>query len=587
MVKFKAFFALISLAAGGINIEAQLPAAFPKNTAAHLRKDVLSRVYINPQKIVWKSDETGKFLQNAESILNPGTGQADLNKGKYLTLKSTDEYRPGLILDFGKEIQGGIEIITTINNEKKMGRIHIRFGESVSEACSNIGEKGACNDHSMRDFTLELPWLGKINVGNTGFRFLRIDLMDPNISIDIKEISAIMTFRDIPYLGSFTSNDEKLNKIWLTGAYTVQLNMQDYLWDGIKRDRLVWLGDLHPEIMTVNTVFGYNDVVPKSLDLARDLTPLPDWMNGLGSYSMWWVIIQHDWYQYQGNLKYLQEQKPYLIGLLNLLMTKIDDSGKEDLKEGRFLDWPSSANPEAIHAGLQSLMVMTFNAGAELCRVLNEPEMLVKCQEAVAKMNKHIPDPNNSKQAAALLAISGLAPAEKMNADILSKDGSHRMSTFYGYYMLIARAKAEDYQGALDNIREYRGGMLDMGATTFWEDFDIDWMKNASRIDEMVKDGQKDIHGDYGNYCYVGFRHSFCHGWASGPTSWLTRYVLGINVIEAGCKTIKLEPHLGDLQWVQGTFPTPYGVLKVNYKKLSDGKIKITFDAPKGVNVIV
>lgn len=90
-----------------------------------------------------------------------------------------------------------------------------------------------------------------------------------------KEISAILNYREIPYLGSFTCNDERLNKIWVTGAYTVHLNMQDCLWYGVKRDRLVWIGDMHPEVMTINAVFGYNNVVPKSLDLIRNLTPLP------------------------------------------------------------------------------------------------------------------------------------------------------------------------------------------------------------------------------------------------------------------------------------------------------------------------
>lgn len=33
---------------------------------------------------------------------------------------------------------------------------------------------------------------------------------------------------------------------------------------------------------------------------------------------------------------------------------------------------------------------------------------------------------------------------------------------------------------------------------------------------------------DGGAWCYVGLRHSFCHGWASGPTAWLSRHVLGI-----------------------------------------------------------
>jgi hypothetical protein len=63
--------------------------------------------------------------------------------------------------------------------------------------------------------------------------------------------------------------------------------------------------------------------------------------------------------------------------------------------------------------------------------------------------------------------------------------------------------------------------MLDLGATTFWEDFDFAWTDNAARIDELVPAGKKDVHGGYGAYCYIGFRHSLCHGWASGPTAWL------------------------------------------------------------------
>src|SRR3546814_1571775 len=109
--------------------------------------------------------------------------------------------------------------------------------------------------------------------------------------------------------------------------------------------------------MTVNTVFGYNEVVPRSLDLIRDATPLPQWMNGISSYSLWWIIIHRDWYLYHGDLEYLQEQKEYLTGLLDLLVTKIDGN-KEALDGHRFLDWPSSENPEAIHAGLPALMVM-------------------------------------------------------------------------------------------------------------------------------------------------------------------------------------------------------------------------------------
>lgn len=581
--------ALITLLLVSNNISAQqLPLPFQDGTNVKSRTSSLVYNYLTPTRIVWTSDNNSeKHVINTQSILKQGTGQADLNAGTYLKLIGDNTNKGGIILDFGKEIQGGLEIITSINNKNPAGKVRIRFGESVAETMSDIGgEGGATNDHAMRDFIVTLPWLGRLTVGDSGFRFVRIDVVDPDTEVEIKEISAAFAYRDIPYLGSFRCNDERLNQIWLTGAYTVHLNMQDYLWDAIKRDRLVWVGDLHPEVMTINAVFGYNDVVHKSLDLARDITPLPAWMNGISSYSMWWIIIHRDWYLYQGNLEYLKEQQEYMSRLLKLLSEKIDNNGKEILDGNRFLDWPSSENPEVIHAGLQSMMVMTFDAGEELSRILNDKESEKLCQSALKKLRKYVPDITSSKQAASLLSLSGLIAPKKANDEVLAQNGVHGMSTFYGYYMLNARAKAGDYKGAIDNIREYWGAMLDLGATTFWEDFDIDWMKNAARIDEVVPEGKVNVHASYGGYCYKGYRHSFCHGWASGPTTWLSRHVLGVEPLEAGCKKVRITPNLGDLDWVEGTFPTPYGIIKIKHTKQADGKIKSEIKAPEGVVVV-
>ncbi len=348
--------------------------------------------------------------------------------------------------------------------------------------------------------------------------------------------------------------------------------MQDYLWDGIKRDRLVWVGDMHPETSTIAAVFGYNEVVPKSVDLSRDITPLPQWMNGISAYSMWWIIIHRDWYYHNGDLNYLKEQKEYLVKLLAQLATKIDANGNEKL-DARFLDWPSSENPKGIHAGLQALMVLAFDAGKDLCKISDEPESVKLCEASIAKLKKNVPDINHSKQAASLMALAGIIPAQKADEEVIAVNGAHDFSTFYGYYMLKAKAKAGDYEGALNNIREYWGAMLNLGATTFWEDFNLDWLPNASRIDELVPEGKKDIHGDY---CYKGFRHSLCHGWASGPTPWLTEYVLGVQVMEPGCKVIKIEPQLGDLTFAEGTFPTPMGIATIKTHKIGKWENRFT-----------
>ena len=188
-------------------------------------------------------------------------------------------------------------------------------------------------------------------------------------------------------------------------------------------------------------------------------------------------------------------------------------------------------------------------------------------------LKKHQPEGNTSKQAAALMSIANLVDAKKTNAEVLKLDGVQRMSTFYGYYILEAMAKAGDYNGALKVIRDYWGGMLDLGATTFWEDFDVLDVANSGRIDTVIPSGKFDIHGDF-----------LCHGWESGPTPWLTQYVLGIHVMDGG-KTIKIEPHLGDLKFAKGTFPTKYGIFKVSHVRGADGKIKTSLEVPEGLTV--
>ena len=580
MKNFKlSFFILFSSFSS--SILAQLPPVFEANRPHQKEEEI--RVFLSPIRILWKSDNS---ILNAEKLLQNGNGQADLNSAGLCTMNSSNGKRPGILLDFGKEIHGGLQLVTGMWKVKGPIKLRIRFGESASEAMSDIERiKGATNDHAMRDFEVSVPWLGKLEIGNSGFRFVRIDLVDEDKELFLKEARAIFTYRDIPYLGAFKCSDTLLNKIWETGAYTVHLNMQDYLWDGIKRDRLVWVGDMHPETSTIASVFGYNEVVPKSLDLSRDITALPQWMNGISAYSMWWIIIHRDWYHHNGDLKYLKEQRAYLVKLLAQLATKIDADGNEKL-DARFLDWPSSENLKGIHAGLQALMVLAFKAGKDLSKVLAEPQTVKLCEESITKLKKNIPEINHSKQAASLMALADIIPAEKANNEVISINGAHDFSTFYGYYMLNAKAKAGDYQGALNNIREYWGAMLNLGATTFWEDFNLKWLPNASRIDELVPEGKKDIHGDYGAYCYVGFRHSLAHGWASGPTPWLTENVLGVKVLEPGCKVIKIEPHLGDLTFAEGAFPTPMGILKIKHTKLPNGKINSQISAPNGVKII-
>ncbi len=566
---------------------AQLPRVWQRSGKVQPADSTLVKRYIYPQAIAWQSDGSGELIANERILLAVGNGQASLVDTNYCRLKSLPGKQASILLDFGREIFGGIKIITGYYAENTPAAVRIRFGESYSEAMSDVtNDKRATNDHAMRDFSTHIPWLGSLEVGNTGFRFVRIDLLDTQKVVFIKEIAAAFTFRDIPYAGSFKCNDTLLNKIWETGAYTVHLNMQTHLWDGIKRDQLAWMGDMSLETKTVFTVFGNHEIVPRTLDLIRNETPLPQWMNTLSSFSLWWPYIQHNLYMHGGDLAYLKQQEPYLTGLVNQMTSYIKENGEENLPS-RFFDWPSSTNKPAIHAGLQSLMVISLESSSRIFGHLHNTAMQTTCDRAVARLRTHVPDPNKSLQAAAMMGLAGLKKPDYINKTYFKNTDYNGISPFMGYYILQNKALANDYRTSLDFIRYYWGAMLKLGATTFWEDLQTEDLPNAGGIDKAVPPGKTDIHGDCGEYCYIGFRHSLCHGWASGPTPWLTEHVLGIRIMEPGCKVIRLSPNLGDLTWAEGTFPTPKGVVSVSHRKVAGGRVETEYKAPAGIQIIV
>ncbi len=544
--------------------------------------DPRTRRYLAPKRVVL----TEGNVQNPEVLLQERSNQITLVPGAQCVL-ANEPGKPNakLVLDYGCEFPGSIRLmIWSVKGPGNRCDINVRTGESVMEALTPITVKNTTNDHAIRDRVMNVGFYSACETNESGQRFVCIELLGEDTVVTFKAIQGVFHYLDLDYKGSFECSDEKLTQIWNTAAYTAHVNMQEYLWDGIKRDRLVWSGDMHTEVNTILATFGYNDIVPRSLDVVRDETPVGAWMNGISSYSIWWLLIHCDWYRAFGDRAYLEEQRDYLRGLMTILANCVDEDGVEHMPEGRFLDWPNNADPVAIHAGLQGCLKLALDNGAYLLRELGEDETAALCEIAAERMKKHVPDTNGSKQAASLLALSGLACPTEINEKIMNPGGGHGYSTFFGYYILAAKAMAGDYAGALNDMKEYWGGMLDMGATTFWEDFDLNWMENAGRIDEVVPDGMVDIHGDYGNYCYIKFRHSLCHGWASGPCPYLSNYVLGIKNLAPGKYEVK--PELAWLDWAKGTYPTPKGEIRVWAFKDASGNTNVQIDAPAGIEIV-
>lgn len=555
----------------------------PKPLGA-LRDDVRKRYFIAPKSIL----RTWGDVSGADALVGRDESQVLFKcDAPVCIMRGTGA---AMLVDYGCEIHGDVRIVTELVSntlgEDATANVRLRFGESINEAITPVGEQGSTNDHATRDCIVGISKWAAQETAETGFRYMYIELLDDNVVLKIKSLTGVLIVSDVTAIGTFESSDERLNRVWQTAAYTVYLNMQEYLWDGIKRDRAVWFGDMNTEVETALAVFGDVDVVRRSLEFGAMTTPLPKWMNGIPSYSFWWLINMYRVYEYSGDREFLSKYENYIKGLIMQTIDCIlpDGSWSVTGRMATFIDWSTRSDDVAQKIGFSGLLAFTLDISCKLLEVFGDTELIQKCKDSKKVLAENAPNPVEQKIAAACLALGGLADAKYIDGSFIEQHGVSGYSTFMGYTILNAKALAGNIKGGIKACLDYWGAMLDLGATSFWEDFEIEWA-NGTRIDEFPVENRPAAHGSYGKHCYVGLRLSLCHGWSAGPCPWLTKYVLGVHIEEAGMKVLRIKPALAELKWLRGSVPTPYGEVKISHER-RDGKIYTEISAPDEIEII-
>lgn len=532
--------------------------------------------FILPTRIV----KTEGHITNAERLLTGFEQQNFFKIDKPCTVKG----KGYIILDFGREIYGTIRIMMNRCLDEKPGNnFRIRFGESVTETCAEIDEKGATNDHSTRDMEIYMSSNSDMEWGNTGFRFVRIDFL-LNQTYNINKIVAGFIYSDIQRVGSFTSNN-RLGEIYDTATYTLFLNVQNAIWDGIKRDQHLWVGDLYPEITGLMLSYGNIPAIEEALEGIVSHYKMPIWYNDIPAYNIWFVLCVNDFMKYTGieNAKLIAEVEKNI----DQFDKCIDAYGNVDFSKvganmwaDDFFEWPCFETPNGKIGVFYLLKYMLIKLAQE--NFFNE-KITQKAKDALAKI-KDVQQPITSvKSVESLRVLCGENKEESVK--ILLDGGAKGCSVFFMYFILKAIAENGYGEQALQIAQEYYGAMLDKGATTFWENFDMEWTSGSGRIDEFPEEGQKDIHGDFGAHCYTGFRHSLCHGWSSGILAFLIENVVGIQMQEQGFKKIKIQP-MESLDCMKCDVPTPYGILSLETLLSADGKKQVQVRKPKEIDII-
>ena len=532
--------------------------------------------FLFPKRIVAR----GGSVQGAEALLREQSLQIGLTCDD-LAVINGESY---LILDFGKEVAGGVRILTYSAQGNK--NVRLRFGESLSECCAELGEDNATNDHALRDFTVQFADWSDMMFGNTGFRFLRIDA-EKGSSFQFKAIVAATQIDGREQIGSFECDDPLLNDIWNTAAYTLRLCIQNgFLWDGIKRDRLVWVGDLYPMIRAVHCIYGDLPEIKNCLSLSQKEGIPPKWINNIPMYSFWWLVNCADDYFHTGDKEFAYENLPFIHAVLKETERFVADNGETQF-DSNFIDWAmhyqegdNEAKRQDEIAGVNALLRIALAKTERLLNALGEDSAI--CELILAKLNRKTLFVHSYKQAAALAVLSGTR-TEREHA-VLIAGGAKGISTFMAYPILSALAAFGEYDFNMQTIKEYYGKMLSLGATTFFEDFDVDAVEGVCRIDEFPKAGEKDFHRTFGKFCYKGFRHSLCHGWSSGVIPYLAETVLGIK--EINDSEFEIDAHLSYLKHVKGVYPTRYGNIEVEYRLQADGTYDVSVNAPQEIEIV-
>ena len=470
-------------------------------------------------------------------------------------------------LDFGKEIAGRIHLVSSSDHPVTVG---ISYGESAEEALAHafLG---------IRPVTV--PAHGEAYGPKSAFRYARL-IFPGDVHSTWSAIDAQGIAYPVEYKGAFESSDPVLNRIWETGAYTAHLCMQEGIWDAPKRDRGRWMGDLDVSGRVISDVFADRALMESTLTALIDdsHSPVDRDINTIAGYSASWITGQADLYRHTGDLDYLRSMHERLLSLLHLMDTELDPATRLFSNPGGhkiFVDWSpgfSADTPEA-RAATHLEFTLAYREAAYLLTELGDAPNAATYRAAADRMKavaqRALLDPAANTfgtrwQTNAIAVLSGAATLPQQQAiwtRVLSQilpemsrpsepKPAITITPYYGYYVLSAMARLNHRREALDWMRQYWGGMLAEGATSFWEGYDPRWPKQDFHA-HLEADGK------------AGYYTSLAHGWSSGPTAWLMEQVLGIQPTAAGFHTVTLRPDLAGLTWVRGTEPTPRGPIAV------------------------
>ena len=460
----------------------------------------------------------------------------------------------GTLYDFGRETFGYLKV------KGLKGRVSIYYGESAEEAL----DKERCE-------TLDVLCEGG-RLDSKAFRYVNIEKEDGAVYDEVLmdyEYNPTTVPDGMPS-GSFRCSDEEINRIWEVAAYTMDLTTREFFMDGIKRDRWTWSGDaIQSYLMNYYLRFD-TECVKRTIRQLRGKDPVTAHVNTIMDYTFYWFNSILDYYNYTGDKDFVREMWPRMVTLMDYVEGRLNADG---MAEGQpddwiFVDWVDFPMHKRGTLCFEQILFMkamdTMAACAKLLGVKSDYRVRSEVlrnkikqtfwsyeQRAYlhaiedGRMNRQITKFPN--MFAILYGLSYEEERREIMQTVMLNPAIDPITTPYmRFYELETLCLMGHHQEVLKEMRDYWGGMLKEGATSFWEKY----VPSETGTQHLAMYGRP-----YGK--------SLCHAWGASPVYLLGKYYLGVKPTKPGYEEYEVRPALGGLEWIEGTVPTPHGLIHV------------------------
>ena len=509
----------------------------------------------------WISDDYAEKLPAGFSPLYTDEEQdpAEWNysEKEYLPVK-TESVCGGTLYEFGTELTARLEIRASMMRLRGMT---VYCGESRAEALAG--------KECYLFWKPEITGFGESATGHCPRCALRYVFIEG----EPVELTAVHQYVDFPVRTAFACDDAKLNRIWNVAEHTFRLCSGIFFLDGVKRDGWIWSGDAYQSLLISRYLLADPGVEQRTLVGLRGNDPMTEHINTIVDYSLIWVLGVKTHIETFHDGEFLRLIYPKVKSLIEFCKKRTDVHGfliGVD-RDWTFIDWAEIDKDGPVGA-IEMLYYAALSAAADLASMADDQEFenlyraeadrIRECirehfwsQELGAFIDSFTSGRCHVSRQTNLLAIRcGIADEEQtrlVSANVLHSDKVPPISTpYFQFFALDVMGQLGEIETVLDVVRSYWGGMLDLGAVTFWEEFDP----------SVTGDAQYGMYGD-------PFGKSLCHAWAASPIYLISRYLIGLEICEDGDDRFVLTPHL-----------ELFGVLECTLPVGENGQIVLSWD---------